>query len=311
MEKLGKSRSSMPVFRVPERSLDDLHNSLVSAVDGVCALAGLGKLRHEATLHNKRTFMAFQSGIKAQVYHASGALAISRGFAPFQHIIATDASTANLNDLEQQAKTAINKLNLVSLGKNEKLKFERLWKLKAGGVTEKGEFGPIALTEVVGAFRRYLGNIPVYGAASQFVQIVADNQVSGVGVDWRRIEEEPFETAKLISAEEGAERLLQQLQVFLPERPLTMEDYTPDEFLTGYFSLPKRRAQNYMQPVFIAKFLDNGPDTSLNRLIAIPAGVKLYEPIDRIIVSPPPMPKKDPSIVPPKGKGKRSAKKNK
>lgn len=299
----------MPVFRVRERSLDDLHESLVSAVDSVSSLAGMGKLRYEATPHNKRTFMAFQSGVKAQVYHASGALAINRGWAPFQHIIATDASTADLNDLEQQAITAIEKLNLISLGKNDKLKFERLWKLKAAGVTEKGEFGLTALTEVVGAFRRYLGNIPVYGAASQFVQIVADNQVSGVGVDWRRVEEEPFETAKLISAEEGAERMLKQLQVFLPERPLTIDDYEPDEFLTGYFSLPKRRAQNFMQPVFIAKFIDKGTETSLNRIIAIPAGVKIYEPIDRILVSPPPMPKKDPSIVPPpvKKKQKRAA----
>lgn len=298
----------MPVFRIPERSSTDLHESLVTAVDSVSALAGLGKLRYEAIPHNKRTFFSYQSGIKAQVYHASGALAISRGFAPFDHIIATDENNANLNDLERQAKTAIEKLNLVSIGKNEKIKFERLWKLKAGGVSEKGEFGPIALTEVVGAFRRFIGNIPVYGAASQFVQIVSDNQVSGVGVDWRRIEEEPFESTKLISLEEGAERILNQLQVFLPERPLTIDDYAPDEFLTGYFSMPKRRVQNFMQPVFIAKFIDKGPESSLNRIVVIPAGVKIYEPIDRPISAPPPMPNKDPSIVPPKGKGKRSEK---
>jgi len=92
-------------------------------------------------------------------------------------------------------------------------------------------------------------------------------------------------SAKIIDLELAVDRILGELRVSIPGGEITTENFMPKMFSLGYFSLSKRRMQSYMQPVFVAQFMDRG-ETSLNRLIVIPATFSPYEPICRILGPP-------------------------
>ena len=61
---------------------------------------------------------------------------------------------------------------------------------------------------------------------------------------------------------------------------ITTEDFEPQFFSLGYFSMPKRQQQKYMQPVYIAEFNDMGL-TTWSHLIVVPATSHVYEPFKR------------------------------
>jgi hypothetical protein len=67
----------------------------------------------------------------------------------------------------------------------DNLQFERLWQIKATGMTLSGQRGVVALCRVVGAFRRYLYELPVWGRASAVVELADDNVIAAAGIDWR------------------------------------------------------------------------------------------------------------------------------
>jgi len=191
-------------------------------------------------------------------------------------------------DLRRHANEALKRLGVKSLANiDEDLRFERLWRLKAAGVTEEGERSATALTRVVGAYRRHIGRLPVLGRASAFVEIAAEGKPVTAGVDWRPVLEEPIDETPILSSEEGAVRALAELQRFNPDRKVTLEDYTPDLFELGYFSLAKRSQQAVMQPTFVAMFKPTGSFPSIGRIVVVPAAPNAYEPISRPLAVPP------------------------
>jgi hypothetical protein len=280
-------KASVPVFRIAERSFDDVVSDALQAGQHFAKAAGFGEMRYSISQEETATTIQFQEGIRAQVFHASGAMSLHRGWNPMERNIAAYADRADLKKLQRQALEMAKRLELAHPNKNEAFQFERLWQLKATGMTHKGKTGPIALTRVVGAFRRYIDGMPVWGRASIFVQLAAEGEVAAAGVDWRPIVEKSVDVAKVASPEEGAVRVLTELQTFLPNGTLTRKDYTPEFFSLGYFSLPKRRGQTVMQPVYVAMFKPVGPIPSLGRLIVVPAASKAYESIARTVVMPP------------------------
>ena len=286
-EKLANYRASIPVFPIRERSLDELHTNLIDSGLRFGKMAGLAAMRHNLQHHEHRTDIQFQEGIHARVFHASGAMTLHRGWRPMEKMITAYAERADLQLLQRQTEAAIKSLDWVQRTRLENFRFERLWRVKASGITPDGKVGPVALTRVVGAFRRYIGELPVWGRASMFVELAAESQLAAAGIDWRPIASRPLDEAKVVSPEEGAIRVLSELQTFLPGKVITRKEYVPEFFSLGYFSLPKRRAQMVMQPVFVAMFRPTGPIPSTGRLIVVPAGVRAYESIARSIVSPP------------------------
>ena len=181
---------------------------------------------------------------------------------------------------------ATKKLELAPVSRGEPLRFERLWRLKAAGMKEDGERGPVALTRVVGAYRRFIGRLPVWGRASVLVELAAEGRVAAAGVDWRPVAPRPFERTEVLPPNEAGARILGELQKFAQGRRPSGKDYEPVMFSLGYFSLPKRRYQAIMQPVFVAMFEPTGnsePRTRDHR-----AGrAKCLRPIARPIAAPP------------------------
>jgi hypothetical protein len=290
--RLAHHRDSVAVYRIRERRLDELEQTAVETAQRFVQNAGLPEMRYETVRGKDRTRILLQEGIVATLFHASGAVGLKRGWSPMSRMINVRAERADEEGLRRQAEDAVKGLRLAPLGSNEELRFERLWKLKAAGSTLKGERGHVVLTRAVGAFRRYLGGIPVWGRASAFVELAAGGEVAGAGVDWRPVAEVPIDETQVLAPEDAALRLLAELQSFLPGDQVSLKDHTPEFFALGYFSLPRRRIQAIMQPVYVGTFRPTGPIPSLGRLIVVPATPAAYEPICRPLAAPPQAAKK-------------------
>jgi hypothetical protein len=287
VERLSDYRETVPVYEIADRRLEEMEEATLSAGQRFVATAGLDEMRYDLRRGRKRTLILFQEGIRASVFHASGAISLSQGLHPMEDVITTEADDADERMLRRWTDEATKKLELGPVSRAEPLRFERLWRLKAAGMKEDGERGPVALTRVVGAYRRFIGRLPVWGRASVFVELAAEGRVAAAGVDWRPIAPKPFERTKVLPPNEAGARVLAELQKFAQGRRPSGKDYEPVMFSLGYFSLPKRRHQAIMQPVFVAMFEPTGPIPSLGRMIVVPAAPNAYEPIARPIAAPP------------------------
>lgn len=276
---------TVPVFRIRQQGLKELMKETISLAKKFAEDHGLSAARYSVVQKDKKHIILLPEGAQVKLYPLSGAVIASRGWPPFHNIISPDAEKIDYSQFADKAQKVIERLSLIREDKNEDLRFERLWKLKASGITRDGMQGNVALTRVVSASRRYLAGLPVWGRASVFVQLAAKNQVDSFGIDWRRVHDDPFDKAFTIDPAEGAKKVLEELQTMLPDKTLTLEEFEPEFFSMGYFSLPKNRAQTVMQPTWVARLKARGM-TSTSHLIVVPATSTPYEPICRISESP-------------------------
>lgn len=284
---VGPYNETVAVYRIQETRISDIERTAIHTAQRFAKVAGLPVMRHEVRRDAACTSVFLQEGIRVKAFHASGAILLDRGWNPMTKIIATVAESADESLLKRQAEEAVRQMRLAPAYNGEELRFERLWRVKATGITREGERGPVALTRAVAAFRRYIGDLPVWGRASVFVELAAEGQVAAAAVDWRPVATEALDYARVLSPQEGAVRVLGELQTFLPGGTYTIDEYRPELFALGYFSLPKRRVQTVMQPVYVAMFRPTGPIPSLARLIVVPATEHAYEPLGRLVSAPP------------------------
>src|SRR6059058_6172328 len=111
-----------------------------------------------------QTVIHLADGARAVVYHASGALRYVSGLAPMASPF--DRATG-LEELIQRVETRALKLNLRDwAGAHGDLRFERLFRRLAAGAHHDGKLSDITLLRAIGAWRQFIGRIPVLGAAS-------------------------------------------------------------------------------------------------------------------------------------------------
>jgi hypothetical protein len=168
----------------------------------------------------------------------------------------------------------------------ERLDFERLWQIKAAGRQQNGRGGYEVLCRVVGAFRRYVHDLPVLGRASVFVKLAADDVIEAAGSDWRACEERAFDEAAVVDPLEGAARVATELTTAAGRTHVSAEHYDVDFFGLGYMSFPKRRVQSILQPVYVAVLHPRGW-TTFGRVVVVAATDGAYEPIGRQFAVPP------------------------
>jgi hypothetical protein len=215
---------------------------------------------------------------RVDVFHSSGAIAAYM-HPPTSRLPITPnerlADRKALSALTQRIAESIAKTQLTS---DEQLRFESLWELKGQGVPLKGEKSPVALFEVLGAFRRYLHGLPVLGRASIHVAVGGGSLVTRWGIDWRRVRSKPFTETEIIYTEEGANRRLVASFWRRPERPFTLADFEVKAFTLGYLSFSRRRVQFVMQPTWLAVLAPRAP-MGMGTVVAVAAAPQAFEPL--------------------------------
>ncbi len=272
-------RDRVPVFHIAQPSAaESVHQAqaLASLVWNEFTECGLrpdnvGSFQSRIVLPN--------SG-RVDVFHPSGAIAASMRNPVSRKPIAVDERRADRKALTGVTERIAATIAKGQIGPDDQLRFESLWQKKGQGTTLKGEKSPVALFEVLGAFRRYLHGLPVLGRASIHVGLGGGSQVTQWGIDWRRVRPEPFAQAAVISPEEGAKRMLDDLFWRRPERPFTLEDFEVKGFTLGYLSLSRRRQQFVMQPAWVAVLAPRSR-MGMGHVVAVPAAPRAFEPIDR------------------------------
>ena len=186
--------------------------------------------------------------------------------------------------MTEAAAATAKRLGLDRLGSSgEKLSFERLWQIKAAGINRERVRGREVVCRAIGAFRRYVGDLPVYGRASVVVELAGDEKIGGVGVDWRPIATEgPRSRQGARSRTRRRARSSPTSADALPGGEVSDKDFDVTMFSLGYISLPKRRAQGVFAPVYVA-MLERRGWTTMNHVIVVNGserGLREHRPIE-------------------------------
>lgn len=281
VDRLSNYRKTAPVFQLVDRPLEmlereafDFGRRFDAAPDAAGARADLQRDKHSTTV-------LFPGGTTVKLFHASGAMIARRSLPPAAHLF---KQAPPKDTLVSRAQDTVRRLGLgQSPNSVERLEFERLWQIKAAGRQPNGAGGYETLCRAVGAFRRFVHELPVLGRSSVFVKLAADEVVEAAGSDWRPREERAFEEATVIDPSEAALRVASELS---GAGSPNSSNYEVDFFGLGYLSFPKRRVQSILQPVYVALLHSRGW-TTLGRIVVVSATERAYEPIGRVLGAPP------------------------
>jgi hypothetical protein len=136
---------------------------------------------------------------------------------------------------------------------NDKLSFERLWQIKAAAADSQGKMIDPVLCRVVGAYRHFVNDIPVWGPASVAIKLAGGGQLDSLTVHVRESTGEVIDQVKIIDPEQAARQIMAQLNGLIGQKDIRdIRGTKPSYFEFGYLSLPKRKVQRVLAPVFIA-----------------------------------------------------------
>lgn len=282
VDKITNHHDTAAVYRIEPRPLSEVEDAAISLAQRVAGNYDEG--RPHIKRGKDRSEIALADGVRARAYHASGAIAVSAGFAPMQHLLGDKIDKAAMTEA---SLANVRRLGLERIGTSaESLRFERLWQIKASGMNRDRERGREVVCRTVGAFRRHVHDLPVWGRASVVIGLAGGERVSGIGIDWRPIASEAVDHAKIIDPERAARAVLAELAGRLPGGEFTGKDFDVALFSLGYLSMPKRRAQGMLTPVYVA-MLTRRAWTTMNHVIAVTATEKIYESVARLVAVPP------------------------
>jgi hypothetical protein len=213
-------------------------------------------------------------GASVAVYHASGALQYASGLAtlasPFKHC-------AEKEELVRLLNAGAQKLRLSEwTGTGNELAFERLFQSKARGADRKGSTSDTTLVRAIGAYRQFVGGIPVLGAASAAIRLAGDGQLDTLSVMMRPSAGEVLDRPAIIAPEVAARQIVLQLSSLSgtgdPERD-TVESAV---LRFGYLDLGKRKTQRVLAPMFVAQVVLRHRHARQGYVLAVPATEKTY-----------------------------------
>jgi hypothetical protein len=280
-DKTSHFRDTAPVFRIKTRPLDE---SEALAVELATRVLGSDRCKAHKKRREGQSDLLLPEGVRATVFHASRAISVKSHIAPMEQLFEDHADRDKLTQWTREAaeRTGLDRL----VGRHESLTFERLWQIKASGTNAEGVRSDIVLCRAIGAFRRFLHDLPVMGRASAFVEITGRGKVSSAGLDWRTIAEEPIDHVTVIDPEQAAIAVVNDLNSRLGGGAFAEDAFDVGGFDLGYLSLPKRQAQSVFAPVYVARLERRGWQT-MNYLVVVNGSQSTHAEICRARRSPP------------------------
>ena len=285
VEKFASMMEAAPkradVLSVRQYSVNELQQRVRRILTTTGSACGLNLDRGDMITQEDRTLIRLPMGAQAVVYHASGAMQLVTGLPPMEALFKRVENRERLIKLVEETAAKFNFQEWV--GPKQRIAFERLWQIKASA-TGREEMKPLApvLCRVVGAYRHFVNDLPVLGAASVAVKLAGEGALDSLTVQIRESTGEVVDRVKIKRPDEAAREVLRQMSALMSGSKAPITEFAfPTLLQYGYFSLSKRQAQRYLAPVYVASVETGGEDPTA-RLFVIPAGDKEYLPICRI-----------------------------
>jgi len=290
---------SVPVYALLVPSADEVERQASRILERVQVSQDIRPSRARLTRTQETCTLVTSSGIRALAFYASGYVTIQTPLKGHQHFISARETDVNPSELIRAAEGLMERLapaaNLMHPEPPafEKTRFEKLWQIKGTSVLpeQPNQAQPVVTSRAVGAFRRNVHGLSVFGPASIFIKFAASSQLDSLGMDWRPLRAAtPLASTPIVPPDRAAARLAEELSLERMESEGPIDGYTPEWVRLGYLSLPKRRTQALLQPVWVtllrAKSSPHAVNGTLDRLIAVPASTTPLEPISRYAPGP-------------------------
>jgi hypothetical protein len=268
---------TLPVLMLRSSSVDEQHRRLrkLLKVSGDACEKDFD--RGDWTTFEDRTLVRLPAGANAVIYHASGAVKLACGLAPMESLFKAMESKAQLTE---RAEAHVKSLGFMdSMARGESLRFERLWQTKACASDRSGKAVEPVLCRAVGAFRHHIEGIPVLGPASVAVQIAGEGTLDAVSSLMRGPTSEALETVKVLHPQEAVRQMGQQLALRFGHARSEKADIKVecrDGLRFGYLSLPKRKSQRVLAPVYLAAIDVAHEQERQAFVLAVPATERNY-----------------------------------
>ena len=231
-----------------------------------------------------RTLIRLPRGARLVIYHNSGAMRYSSGLAPLEALFEKVELREALVKLVERKVARLNTQEW--LGAGQRLEFEKLWQVKASAADRSNK--PIApvLCRVVGAYRLFVGELPVWGPASFAVKLAAAGELDFLDLQVRQTNQEVIDEVEVLRPEQAVRALLGQMATLWGRSKFAPAELVEQASLRfGYFSLPKRKTQRVLAPVYVAD-IQTGGDEPMARQFILAASEKNYLPVCEIGVDP-------------------------
>ena len=228
-----------------------------------------------------RTLIRLTEGARAVVIHASGAMKLATGLNPME---LTFPRIEEQDRLAERAREVAEKLQLpVWAGERGDLRFERLWQIKAAAGDRNGKVVDPVLFRIVGAFRHYVNELPVWGPASVALKLAGDGALDTLTVQVRETTGEEYDQVQTIPPEQGAADLVKQLESLMGPQDISLDEVVVPLWMHfGYLGLNKRKAQRLLEPVYVALVDIEGQEEAQGYLLVTAGGQKTYMPVCRV-----------------------------
>lgn len=292
MDKLCTCASQVPthaeVLGLRQHPVDELERKAKSFLTMLGEACNHPMDRGDWITEESRTVIKMPMGARAVLYHASGAMEITRGLNPMESLF-----KENIDDkpyLTKLVEGIFSRSKLrEALAPNNRLEFERLWSIKAAAGDREGKVVRPVLCRVIGAYRQFVGQLPVLGAASVAVKVAAQGELDSLSYRVRETTGEVIERAELARPEQAARQVLLQLKSLMGKSKLNLDETAEVQwFQLGYFSLSKRKAQRVLAPTYLAAISIAGQERQAY-LFAVPATEVAYLPLSFLGTEAPPM----------------------
>jgi hypothetical protein len=286
VEELSSSIDDAPeavdIVQLAQPDLRTVHNRLEDLIGRVAKLANVEHARPEVETQKVRTTMSVPGGLRANAFHASGAMSVTSPLAPFDALFETDPGDDELVALSQRTAEELGLQKLVP--DEDSLSFERLWRIKAAGGDEAGTTTEPVLCRVIGAFRHHVRELPVYGRASCTVELAAGGQLASASVSLRRFAgDEGGKTvarAKVRTPEAAAHEVAARVvATFGGRQDMNSSRLVAEWFRFGYLSFGRRRTQALLAPFYVASVAIDHEYEASAHVIAVPASEDQYIPL--------------------------------
>lgn len=289
IDKLIGKTSDIPsqadVIELKQLSLDDMHRrsrKLLSVIGHSC---GCNYERGDWSVQQDSTLIRLPQGARAMIYHASGAMRLDTGMAPMERLFAKMEEKTGLTKLVERTARTLNIQQWVA--ETEQLKFERLWQIKAAAADKSGKMLEPVLCRAIGAYRHYVNELPVLGAASVAVKVAAEGQLDSLSVLARQTSGRTLDRIKTISAEQALEKVYQQLGRLMGKGKIPLAEIAhPQSIQFGYLSLSKRKSQRLLEPAYMVMVSIEGQQEAQGYMFAIPGSDSPYMPLARVGAEP-------------------------